>query len=573
MQWFIADSTLDVQGPAESDYEDRMPIGYPIAGNELTVSDENGAPSREGEVGELLVRSPYVALGTWTSGHHEATNIHTDPHDQNVRILHTGDLVRRRSDGLYDRIGRKDRQVKIRGTRVELDGVEAAIRRHDCVRDVAVLARLEGAMNAIRLVAYVQLDDSSGRGLSAVEAMMRRIVPSHMQPWRYYATPTIPRLPSSKLDSGALRAMDIAKREEESEICVDMHDAEGIERDPIIALAARIWRRVLEIERVAAEDDFFSLGGDSLGALTMTVELEQALGRELPINLINQAPTFGAFCARLQTSERAVYSPLVELKPGHRLPAVFFIHGLGGSVMELFALARKMNWSGPVIGIQARGLDRRDVPHRSVVEMADEYLRAVKARQPQGPYLLCGYSFGGLVAFELARRLSDSGDEVAFVGLIDTLPPKHHVLRLWKWAGYLYRRLARGGKARSRGVELRALRASVTYRPDPYCGELTFLEPTRRDLGVPSAAKHWAHFARSLQRHTLAGRHDDMLSGSNASGAAAVLTQCLEAAHEAWSLRALPGRMSVPDRANTSVPVNEISYRGGATTTTSVGAR
>jgi acyl carrier protein len=306
MQWFVGNLERDVQEPTESEYEDRMPIGYPIAGNSLTVIDENGAPTPAGEVGELLVRSRYVALGTWTDGPREATNIQSDPGDQSLRILHTGDLVRRRPDGLYDRIGRKDRQVKIRGTRVELDGVEAAIRRHDCVRDVAVLARLDGESNAARLVAYVQLDDAAGAELSAVAAMMRRIVPSHMQPGRYYATPTIPRLLSSKLDGGALRAMDLAKREEESEVCVDMHGAEGIEHNPITALVARIWRRVLEVERVAAEDDFFNLGGDSLGAVTMTVELEQALGRELPINLINQAPTFGAFCARLQTSERAV---------------------------------------------------------------------------------------------------------------------------------------------------------------------------------------------------------------------------------------------------------------------------
>ena len=102
--------------------------------------------------------------------------------------------------------------------------------------------------------------------------------------------------------------------------------------------------------------------------------------------------------------------------------------------MELFGLGRKMTWSGPVIGIQARGLDGRDPPYETVEAMTDEYLAAVKTRQPQGPYFLCGYSFGGLVAFELARRLRERGDEVAFVGSIATLPPGHRFLRLWSWA-------------------------------------------------------------------------------------------------------------------------------------------
>src|SRR6185295_17787735 len=115
------------------------------------------------------------------------------------------------------------------------------------------------------------------------------------------------------------------------------------------------------------------------------------------------------------------YFPLVPLKAGGGVPPVFIIHGLGGNVAGLFAMTRRMTYPGAVIGIQARGLDGREPPHATVDAMAAEYLRAVKARQPDGPYYLCGYSFGGLVAFEMARRLWESGDEVALVGLFDTM--------------------------------------------------------------------------------------------------------------------------------------------------------
>ncbi|MGH8137805.1 MAG: AMP-binding protein [Steroidobacteraceae bacterium] len=566
MQWFVG---------AIAPEEERIPIGYPLPGNALAVVDENGAPTLDGEVGELLVRSPYVALGVWSRGRCEAGDIQTDAGDPSMRILNTGDLVRRRPDGLYDRIGRKDRQVKIRGERVELDGVEAAIRRHVSVRDVGVVARTDGDRGAARLVAYIQPRDSaSDEFLEELELMMRRTVPPHMRPWRFYATPVIPRLPNSKLDGRALRAIDLARSLEEADSRLGPLGI-LIEKDPVEIVVAHIWRDVLGLGLTAAADDFFDLGGDSLRAITMTLELEKAFGRELPMNLINQAPTFAAFCATLRRNGPAAYSPLVVLKPGHGSPALFFVHGVGGCVMELFSLCRKVTWSGPVIGIQARGLDGCGPPHTTVEAMTDEYFTAVKTRQPEGPYFLCGYSFGGLVAFELARRLSGNGDEVAFVGLFDTLPG-NHFLRLWAWAAYLWRRLAQGvlalkdrwfrawaarasagayrpgvpaavfqGRAHSgarefaggaraalRAVAASALSASVAYRPGTYAGELTLFEPGSRDLGLPSSALLWSRHASALRQYSLQGRHDNMLVGANAAAAAELLTRCLDRAED-----------------------------------------
>jgi thioesterase domain-containing protein/acyl carrier protein len=366
----------------------------------------------------------------------------------------------------------------------------------------------------------------------------------------------IPRLPNSKLDSHGLRALDLEQSRAEAHDRIADSNTTWIETDPLETAVARIWRDVLGLRLTAAEDDFFDLGGDSLRAITMTYELEKALGRELPMDLISQAPTFAAFCSRLRENAPAVYCPLIVLKPGHGTP-LFFVHGVGGSVMELFGLSRKMTWPGPVIGIQARGLDGCDPPHESVEAMADEYLAAVRRRQPKGPYFLCGYSFGGLVAFELARRLSHSADKVAFVGLLATLPPGHHFLRLWTWTSYLYRRLrqaivglygvplrgwlgrANAGVGRSqahaataalRAVALRALSASAAYHPGTYTGELTIFEPDGRDLGVPSSASLWSRHAYALRREKLQGRHDDMLVGTNAQAVADVLTRCLESA-------------------------------------------
>lgn len=555
MQWFV--------GEAASDSDERVPIGYPLSGNALAVADENGAPTPEGDIGELLVQSPYVALGTWSQGKfqpgYQAPAAHEAPADHgHARAFRTGDLVRRRPDGLYDRLGRKDRQVKIRGARVELDGVETAIRRHPSVRDVGVVVRTDRQGSLARLVAYVQPDETAPEQfLRELGLMMRRVAPAHMRPWRYYLTPAIPRLPNSKLDTKGLLALDAAQARAESATLPADADTSWIGTDPIEITVARIWRDTLSLPLTSAEDDFFDLGGDSLRAITMTFELEKALGRNLPTNLISQAPTFAAFCARLRENAPVAYCPLVTLKPGEGTP-LFFIHGVGGGVMELFGICRRMSWPGPVIGIQARGLEGRDPPHACVEEMAAEYLTAIRNQQPQGPYFLCGYSFGGLVAFEVARRLRTDAAEVAFVGLLATLPPGHHVLRLWTWTAYLYRQLTRtaarlkppslphgwlkgtqaaadrsraqGPPAALRQVALKALLASAAYRPGTYTGQLTVFEPAHRDLGVPSSASLWRHHAAALRHEKLQARHDDMLEGANAQDVADLLTRCLESA-------------------------------------------
>jgi thioesterase domain-containing protein len=294
---------------------------------------------------------------------------------------------------------------------------------------------------------------------------------------------------------------------------------------------------VLGLVRVGPQDDLFELGGDSLLAIALIARLEKTLDREIPLKVINLAPAFGAFCVALEQRPATMYSPLVVIKPGSGPVSLFCVHGAGGSVMELFALGRRVTWPGEVIGIQARGLDRRESPHASVGAMANDYLVAIKARQPRGPYFLCGYSFGGLVALEIAQRLKGEGQEVAFVGLLDTLPPGNHLFRSWAWAGYLRRELTRESPqqsqyrnravVRARRVALYALWASIAYRPRPYAGELTLFEPTDRDMGLSSSVPRWSRYATAVRQVTLPGGHLDMVTQPNSDVSAKQLSACL----------------------------------------------
>jgi non-ribosomal peptide synthetase component F/thioesterase domain-containing protein len=544
MQWFVDD------GCRREDV--RVPIGYPLPGNVLALVDEDGRAAVPGEVGELIVASRYVSLGRWFAGRVDES-VEIDERS-GWRVFRTGDLVRQRTDGLLERVGRRDRQAKIRGSRVDLDGVEALLHRHPSVRDVAIVARPDGADGTAALVAYVASRDGAPAGLLDELKASMRSAPSPMRPTRFYIAPSIPRLPNAKLDVRALAALDEANARSECPECVDDAGFSSIAGDRISQTVARVWQHVLHVPVRRAEDDFFDSGGDSLSAITFMLELEHTLGLELPLTLITEAPAFGALCSALSTgtpSRRSFmrehrplrYVPLVPLKAGDGGPPVFIVHGIGGSVAGLLQMARRMNYPGAVIGIQARGLDgREEPPHATVEAMAAEYVRAVKARQADGPYYLCGYSFGGLVAFEMARRLRESGDEVALVGLFDTtMSPLRRRVRSWlsaaprrmvqfAAAGRVHERLRRFLKGRPVSVltvTASALIASVRYRPAFYAGELTLFAPVERSPGLPPLDAIWRDYARTLSIVETAGTHSTMFSATNAESTAASLTQRL----------------------------------------------
>ena len=221
-------------------------------------------------------------------------------------------------------------------------------------------------------------------------------------------------------------------------------------RDPHETLI-RIFQRVLGRATVESEDDFFDLGGDSILAIALMAEIEQAFGQDLPMTTVYDAPTVRELAELIAAQARPAGSCLVPLKPGAKLGPLFIAHGLGGSVMELRQLANAIDTDRAVYGIEARGLDGRSEPLESIDGMARYYVDAVRQLQPKGPYLLAGFSFGGLVALEMAQLLSREGETVRFLGLLDSFPhtrfwPLRARFESWRQlAGF-----ARSGAAMSR---------------------------------------------------------------------------------------------------------------------------
>jgi non-ribosomal peptide synthetase component F/thioesterase domain-containing protein/acyl carrier protein len=551
LQWFVDDRCRRDDA--------RIPIGYPLPGNRLALIDEEGSATPPGDVGELIVGSPYVSLGSWVGGRLADESVERGG-GRGCRMFRTGDLGRQRSDGLLERVGRKSRQIKIHGSRVDLDGIEAMLRGHPFVRDVAAVARQNGADGTTTLVVYVSARDEAPGGLIDELKALMRSAPPPMRPSRFYLAPSIPRLASSKLDIRALAMLDEAHVQSERAESIDVAELAPIAGGHISQTVARVWQQVLLVPVRAADDDFFDSGGDSLNAITFVIELERALGREISLTLINEAPRFDQLCQALRERRAPGSTPLVTLKAGDGLPPLFFIHGVGGNVVEILPAARRVTYPGAVIGIRARGVVRGEVPLTSIEAMATDYLREIKARQPNGPYYLCGYSSGGLVAFELARRLSESGDAVGLVGLFDTMrSPIRWPLRAW--LSILARRIALFGAAlrtpmrtwparlRKSAEPLRvwhsslgaapfiairvaasALIASAKYHPGFYRGQLTLFSPAEREPGLPSLESVWRTHARTVVVVETAGTHATMLSTLHAETTAACMTRHLPAA-------------------------------------------
>ncbi len=189
-----------------------------------------------------------------------------------------------------------------------------------------------------------------------------------------------------------------------------------------------IWERVLQRSPIGVDDNFFDLGGDSLTAVTLFLEIEKFCGRRLPSVLIYNAPTISALAHELERPATSRLAPLIQLRAGSAsAPPVFMAHGLGGSVIDFHSLLTFIKTDNPIYGMQARGIDGVEDPSETIEAMAQYHLDAIREVQPHGPYYLIGYSLGGLVCIEIAQRLIADGEKIGLLSMIDGYPFRKYI--------------------------------------------------------------------------------------------------------------------------------------------------
>jgi len=313
---------------------------------------------------------------------------------------------------------------------------------------------------------------------------------------------------------------------------VAVKPASSADIDRLIAL----WERVLRHAPIRHDDNFFDLGGDSLQAIALFLEIEQETGRALPITSIYDAPTPAALASLLADAGPVPFSPLVLLKAGAATAPLFIAHGLGGNVMELAPLAKRLDTPRPVYAIQPKGLDGAEAPYDRVADMADYYFGAVRALQPHGPYFLSGYSFGGLIAMELARRLKEAGEGIALLAFLDTYAHPHSFPLEWRiyvkiraMMGYTRDLTTAPAEIAAAPALLRVYNATsdalLAYRPRRYSGKILFLK-ARRSLFPLNPRDIWRRLSQEYEMRIVPGNHDSMMR-EDVDSLAAELSRCL----------------------------------------------
>jgi acetoacetyl-CoA synthetase len=337
----------------------------------------------------------------------------------------------------------------------------------------------------------------------------------------------------------------------------------------MIGALAPIWESVLQHSPIGPDDNFFDLGGDSLSAATLFLEIEKVCGRQLPSVMIYNAPTVATLAAELEKPSTSRFPPLFLLRAGSTASPVYIAHGLGGSVIDFYRLVTHIESDRPIYGMQARGIDGIDDPFESIEDMAQYHLEAIKQIQPHGPYVLIGYSLGGLVSLEIAHRLIAAGESVALLAMLDAYPSRKYLslsqrlrlsirqalkrissaigmsapkqdqsalspeeLRAQMSAGRLRTSLSKSSAAASmtpamqRAAEV-AKEALKRYRPHFYPDKINFVRAeTVTDFPADPIAV-WAGLAKEFESETVPGDHLGMIA-SHPETLAAVISRYLK---------------------------------------------
>ncbi|MFD5414486.1 amino acid adenylation domain-containing protein [Streptomyces nojiriensis] len=481
---------------------DTVPIGRPIANMRTHVLDRRLAEVPLGVTGELFLEGVGLADGYHAQPELTAERFieHTGPDGVTRHLYRTGDLARHRPDGALEYAGRTDHQLKIRGFRVEPGEIEAVLAEHPGVRDCAVLPRGE------RLVGYFVPDAAgpdtapAGPGPDELAAHARERLPEYMVPSAWVRLDALPLTANGKLDRAALPDPDPA----------DLRGgAEPIPpRDALESRLAGIWERLLDGGPVGVHDDFFESGGHSIDALRLIGRINQAFGERLGVSAVLEHPTVARQAALLRGRHIAVApDPVVRLQPEGTLDPLFLVHPIGGNVFCYRTLAAELGTERPVFGLTAPGLtDPGAAPDATVEELAAAHLEALRRIRPVGPYHLAGWSFGGLLAHEMAVQLRAAGQEVATLVLLDTgYPEPGHVpdgeSELLEW---FHEDLARSAGFDPSGESVSALRSALRSVTDTTARLTVLAEQVERDGFAPGLdpqdlARHYAVFRTGIR--------------------------------------------------------------------------
>ncbi len=554
-------TAFTLKGPAH-DWPALPPIGKTISNTEVYLLDENLRPVPEGTPGELFFGGSCLAREYLNRPDLTAEKFITNPFSPKTRLYKTGDLGRVLPDGNIEFLGRIDHQVKIRGFRIELGEIETVLAQHHVVREAVVIAK-DTANGDKQLVAYLVCKPVPTA--AELRKFLLEKLPNYAVPSLFVQLGALPLTPNGKVDRRALP--DPSTEEGISS------EAIKLPQTPLEMQLQLVFERFLNRRPIGIDVSFFELGGDSLQALKLIVEIERFTGKKLPLEILYQASTIESLAKHIQNSSGDFkFSSMVPLQPLGTRPPLFLVHTTPGDVLAYGALIYHLGLDQPCYGFQSLGFGRKEDTQTRVEEMAALYVKQMRSVQPRGPYYLGGWCYGGIVAVEMGHQLLAAGEEVALMALIETPAPAPSrsdlrfyarrigcllKMNLKQWRTYFgekvnyYRGVQRANEMRFRRVEKSNAPDANVEEINQHLAKLEHVYHTNLDAlkfynvrryprkvvlfnaHEPDPAQiidplyGWPSLAGEIETRIVPGNHDTILMEPHVKGLAKALADCL----------------------------------------------
>jgi amino acid adenylation domain-containing protein len=391
--------------------DELITIGHPIANTQIHIVNEQGLPVALGTIGEIAIGGDGLANGYWKrpdlTKEKFLPNISRSTSKGNLYL--TGDLGKLLPNNEVQCLGRKDQQVKIRGHRIELEEIEEALNTIKDIQNAVVLVKEN------KLTAYIILDKSMNTSEHSYDTWKNTLsaqLPSYMVPQNYKVLEKFPTTLNGKIDRNSLSTRTLEKEQ-------------SIDSTKIVSkseeLVASVWRESLNITNINPNDNFFELGGHSMIAVKVMVELEKLTTKRLPLSALLEYPTVKQLASLLDKGKPTFkWKSLVPMKPKGNKPPLFIVHGANYNVLVFEKLAQELDNDQPVYGLQAKGIDGIDEADDTIETMASNFISEIISVYPDGQYSLAGFSFGGIIAFEMYKQLKANGKKVKILALFDS---------------------------------------------------------------------------------------------------------------------------------------------------------
>ena len=389
-----------------------IPYGFPLANQQMYILDAAMQHCPTWVKGDLYIAGDGLADG-YLNDLDKTNQSFLNHKDLGIRLYKTGDQARYWQDGTIEFLGRKDFQIKFNGYRIELGEIESVLLQHPKVQRAVV--KIDNPVDdkykniPKKIVAYIvgnfSTEDISGDLRDFLET---KLMP-YMIPSEYILLESFPLTNSGKIDRHSLRIPDNRNKTETSSCKRPMTKTEK--------KLVQIWKNLFVNCNIGVADNFFDLGGDSLLAIRLVNDIEKSFKIRIPLSILFEYGNIINLALYLENSDKKIENSLVTIKSNGEEEPLFFVHPIGGSVFCYHKLAFLLK-EFPFYAIQSPGLNG-NLFDMTIEEMAKNYLTLIKTKKNHGPYRLGGWSFGGIVAYEIAQQLISLGEEVSHLFLID----------------------------------------------------------------------------------------------------------------------------------------------------------